>query len=151
MLESISFTKMNRKLFISKDLNFSPAQATLLGEFVVFCEKMLPIENGYVIKVVTDRKKHGIGTTAAYMVGGNECRIYAKNRAFVDVLRSVAHEMTHMMQDEQGMIDGPIQDAGGFHEDQANAKAGELIKLFAKSSPERRGIYERKRRSGRIL
>ena len=28
-----------------------------------------------------------------------------------------------MMQDEQGLITGPVQDAGGFHEDQANAKA----------------------------
>ena len=37
-----------------------------------------------------------------------------------------------------------IRDAGGFHEDQANAKAGELIKLFAKSSPERKMIYEKR-------
>ena len=58
------------------------------------------------------------------------------------MMRSVAHEMTHMMQDEQGLITGPIQDAGGFHEDQANAKAGELIKLFAKSDPRRKAIYE---------
>ena len=140
-----------RKLFVSDGLSLSPEQIRLLAEFVVFCEKMLPIQGGYAIKVVGQREPHGITTTAAYMVGGNECRVYAKNRALVDVMRSVAHEMTHMMQDEQGMINGPIQDAGGFHEDQANAKAGELIKLFAKSSPERRRIYERKHIRGRIL
>ena len=51
--------------------------------------------------------------------------------------------MTHMMQDEMGLIGNvPIRDAGGFHEDQANAKAGELIKLFAKSKKHRKGIYE---------
>ena len=140
-----------RKLFVSDELNLTPEKIKLLGEFIVFCEKMLPVNSGYTIKVVGRRDPHGISTTAAYMIGGNECRIYAKNRALVDVLRSIAHEMTHMMQDEQGMINGPIQDAGGFHEDQANAKAGELIKLFAKSSPERRRIYERKRIRGRIL
>ena len=43
-----------------------------------------------------------------------------------------------------GLIRGPIRDAGGFHEDQANAKAGELIKLFAKSKDGRKAIYERK-------
>ena len=64
-----------------------------------------------------------------------------------DVLRSVAHEMTHMMQDQIGILKGPIRDAGGFHEDQANSKAGELIKLFAKSSPERKMIYEALKRS----
>ena len=140
-----------RKLLISDQLSLDPNQIRLLGEFVVFCEKSLPIKNGYTIKVVANRDQHNIETTAAYMVGGNECRVYGVNRALVDVLRSIAHEMVHMMQDEQGLITGPVQDAGGFHEDQANAKAGELIKLFAKSSPERRGIYERKRISGRIL
>ena len=140
-----------RKLFISDDLNLSTDQVRLLAEFIVFCEKMLPIKNGYAIKVVGQRDPYGISTTAAYMIGGNECRVYAKNRALVDVMRSVAHEMVHMMQDEQGLITGPVQDAGGFHEDQANAKAGELIKLFAKSSPERRRIYERKLIRGRIL
>ena len=46
------------------------------------------------------------------------------------------------MQDQIGILKGPIRDAGGFHEDQANSKAGELIKLFAKSSKDRRMIYE---------
>ena len=48
------------------------------------------------------------------------------------------------MQDQLGLIRGPIRDAGGFHEDQANAKAGEILKLFAKSRPERKMIYEKK-------
>jgi hypothetical protein len=143
--------KKIRKLLVSDQLNISPKNIMLMAEFIKFCQNMLPIVGGYRIFVVGKRKPYQIGTTAAYMVGGNECRVYAKNRAFVDVLRSIAHEMTHMMQDEQGMITGPIQDAGGFHEDQANAKAGELIKLFAKSKPERRQIYERKIIRGRIL
>jgi hypothetical protein len=75
-------------------------------------------------------------------MGENKCIIYAKNRAFVDVLRSIAHEMTHMMQDELGLLEGGnIRDAGGFHEDQANARAGEIIKRFAKSKPYRKMIY----------
>ena len=69
-------------------------------------------------------------------------KVYGRNRALADVLRSIAHELTHMMQDETGLIQGPVQDAGGFHEDQANARAGEIIKLFAKSTPERKRIYE---------
>ena len=49
------------------------------------------------------------------------------------------------MQDQIGILQGPIRDAGGFHEDQANSKAGELIKLFAKSKPDRKAIYESKK------
>jgi hypothetical protein len=51
-----------------------------------------------------------------------------------------------MMQDEMGLIVGNIRDAGGFHEDQANARAGELIKRFAKSKEGRRAIYENRKR-----
>ena len=136
-----------RKLKVYIDLQIAKCEnkMNLLAEFCNFCADYLPITGNYVIEVVDKREPHGITTTAAYHIGENKCVVYAKNRAFVDVLRSVAHEMTHMMQDELGLIgEHPIRDAGGFHEDQANARAGELIKRFAKSSTERKQIYENK-------
>ena len=60
-------------------------------------------------------------------------------------MRSVAHEMVHMMQDEMGMIKGKIRDIGGFHENQANAGSGALIKAFAKVIQGGEKIYESKR------
>ena len=135
------------KLFVSKNLNFTPGKTKMAGEFVLFCADFLPIENPFEVYLVSNRETHNIGTTAVYEVGNNVCKIYAKNRSLADVLRSVAHEMTHMMQDEMGLIKGPIRDAGGFHEDQANAKAGEIVKLFAKSKKGRRAIYESRLRN----
>ena len=136
------------KLLVSKSLSCAQEKSKikLMAEFCNFCADYLPIINDFEIQVIDDREKHGITTTAAYHIGENKCIIYAKNRAFVDVLRSIAHEMTHMMQDELGLIgERPIRDAGGYHEDQANARAGELIKRFAKSSTERKQIYENNR------
>ena len=52
-----------------------------------------------------------------------------------------------MMQDQYGLLKGKNRDAGGFHEDHTNAKAGEILKLFAKSKPERKMIYEKKKRT----
>ena len=133
------------KLFISNDLGYDFDKSRLLSEFVLFCAEHLPIEEDFKVFVVNNRKPHNITTTAVYECGNNTCKIYGKNRALVDVMRSIAHEMTHMMQDEMGLLVGHIQDAGGFHEDQANSKAGELIKLFAKSKEDRKAIYENKR------
>tara|TARA_B100000674_G_C37842368_1_gene915960 strand:+ start:549 stop:959 length:411 start_codon:yes stop_codon:yes gene_type:complete len=130
------------KLYISKNLGLDSKKIKQAGEFVVFCADHLPIEGNFQIYLVDNRKPHGISTTAVYEVGNNCCRIYGKNRAFPDILRSIAHEMTHMMQDQMGLLKGKIRDAGGFHEDQANAKAGEILKLFAKSNHERKSIYE---------
>ncbi len=134
---------MKRKLYVMDGVDLTDEAAKLIGEFCNFCADHLPIDGPFEILIVSDRNKHGIGTTAAYHVGKNSIKIYGKNRALVDILRSIAHEMTHMMQDETGLINGPVQDVGGFHEDQANAKAGELIKRFAKSDKNRRRIYER--------
>ena len=112
-----------RKLYISTDLGLNPEQAVLIGDFCNFCANHFP-------------------TTAAYHRGRNIIKVYGKNRALVDILRSIAHELTHLKQDERGELVGMIQDAGGEIEDEANAKAGEIIKLYAKSDPERRRIYE---------
>ncbi len=133
-----------RKLYLSKNLNLDDEKVKIISDFCLFCADELPVEKGFEIYVVNDRSQHDIATTAVYHLGKNVVKVYAKNRALVDVCRSIAHEMTHMMQDETGLIDGPVQDAGGFHEDQANAKAGELIKLFAKSEKDRKAIYEGK-------
>lgn len=124
-------------------MNLSPKKVALIGDFINFCVTKLPLKSQDLeIQLVDNRKNSGVTTTAYYAPGKNLVVVYCKNRAVVDVLRSVAHELTHMMQDEQGMLVGEIQDAGGFHEDQANAKAGELIKLYAKSHPQRKAIYE---------
>ena len=135
------------KLYVDEGLNYNPEQMKLAGEFILFCADSLPIEGEFEVHLVNSREPHNISTTALYEVGNNCCKVYCKNRALADVLRSVAHEMTHMMQDQIGILNGQIRDAGGFHEDQANAKAGELLKLFAKSSPERKMIYESLKRS----
>jgi len=131
-----------KKLYVSKSLNLPEDKIFLMSDFINYCADNLPIDGGFEIFVVSDRDDHDIATTAAYHRGKNLIKVYGKNRALVDVLRSIAHEMTHMKQDEAGELVGIIQDAGGEIEDEANAKAGELIKRFAKSASGRRRIYE---------
>jgi len=131
-----------RKLYVDRGVNITQENSLLAGDFINFCADSLPIAGDFEIYVVSDRDSHNIDTTAAYHIGKNIVKVYGKNRSLVDILRSIAHELTHMMQDESGMLVGEIQDAGGSIEDEANAKAGELIKLYAKSHPERKRIYE---------
>ena len=132
------------KLFVDKNLELDEEKINLASQFCLFCADHLRLKGPFEIYMVADRASHGISTTALYEIGNNCCRVYCKNRQLSDCLRSIAHEMTHMMQDQLGLIKGPVRDAGGFHEDQANSKAGEILKLFAKSKPERKMIYERK-------
>jgi len=132
----------DRKIYIQKGLNLSPEKMKLISKFCLFCAEVIPVKEGFSIWVVNDKEKCGITTTAAYVPGENRVLIYGRNRALVDICRSIAHEMVHMMQDEKGLIDGPVQDIGGFHENQANAGSGALIKAFAQSQAGGKEIYE---------
>lgn len=125
-----------RKLYISEGLENYISNLDLISNFIDLCNTELSIDEScnYKIYFVDDREKHSIKTTAVYNPYDNTIKIYAKDRMIIDSLRSLAHEMTHMMQNEMGLITGPVKDEGGFHEDQANAKAGLIVKRFIKRS-----------------
>tara|TARA_B110000444_G_scaffold261064_1_gene310840 strand:+ start:5140 stop:5511 length:372 start_codon:yes stop_codon:yes gene_type:complete len=104
-----------------------------LVEFVKFVKDELGIKTTPTIKLLNGRGK--LKTTAHYNYSSPEkiIMVNAKNRHIVDVMRSVAHEMVHHRQFEQGRLDGPKPpDIGGDIEDEANSIAGQYIKLFSK-------------------
>jgi hypothetical protein len=121
-----------RKLFVDSRLGMDKLQIAYVADFINYCCEKLGLTCDMEIHLCGDREESGIGTTGVYMVGDHVVKVYCKNRALPDVMRSVAHELTHMMQDEAGLIKGQIKDAGGFHEDQANARAGEYLKTYAR-------------------
>ena len=104
-----------------------------LNEFVKFVKKELGIKNMPEIQVKATRD--GLKTTANYdyRQENKVVKVYGKNRALVDVMRSIAHELVHHKQYEDGRLDGPKPpDIGGEIEDEANAKAGQFIKMFSR-------------------
>ena len=133
---------MSKRLKISQHLQLSPDRLFILSDFCKFCIEDLQLFGNVEISVVSDRSLHGIETTAYYVPTRGRTCVYGKNRALVDICRSIAHELAHMKQDQEGLLDGPVQNVGGFHENQANALAGEIIKKYALSSSRRKRIYE---------
>ena len=135
----------NISLNIDPELVRCLKMSDLIVEFCNYTADFLGIDRNLVkIDIVNNRKKSGVRTTAYYNPNNHEIVVYGKNRAVVDVCRSIAHEMTHMSQMLENRIKFPVQDAGGMIEDEANAKAGEIVKLFAKSDSSRSRIYESK-------
>ena len=108
----------------------------ILDNLVLFVKKQLELKSVPTIKIQNNRD--GLKTTANYDYTKENklIKVCAKNRALVDVCRSIAHEMVHHKQFEQGRLDGPQPpDIGGEIEDEANAKAGQFIKMYAKEDP----------------
>lgn len=112
---------------------------TILIKFIKFVIKELKIKENP--KVILQNGRGKLRTTANYDYS-NEIkviRVNCKNRALVDILRSVAHELVHHKQFENDELNVKPADIGGKIEDEANAKAGQYIKMFAK---ENNNIYD---------
>lgn len=117
----------------------SKKQKEILRDFVKFVKNELKIDSMPRILILNGRGD--LKTTANYDYRKPEkiMKINGRNRATVDIMRSIAHELTHHKQYEQGRLNVRPPDIGGEIEDEANAKAGQFIKMFAKKQPE---IYE---------
>jgi len=111
----------------------------IIDEFLNFCQYALEYNAPAYVELVEDRNE--LATLASYNLNNNTVKVYSKNRALADILRSIAHELVHHKQLEDGRIDvdNPPQDIGGVIEDEANAVAGQLVKAFGY---EKKEIYE---------
>ena len=107
----------------------------ILDKFVLFVKEQLELKTVPIVKIQNNRD--GLKTTANYDYTKENkiIKVCAKNRALVDVCRSIAHEMVHHKQFEQGRLKTQPPDIGGEIEDEANAKAGQFIKMYAKEDP----------------
>lgn len=103
-----------------------------LNKFVKFVKEQLELKTVPTISIQNHR--NGLKTTANYDYTKENkiVKVCWKNRALVDVMRSIAHELVHHKQFEQGRLKVQPPDIGGEIEDEANAKAGQFIKMFAK-------------------
>jgi len=71
----------------------------------------------------------------AYVPGENMLLVALKNRHPVDILRTVAHELVHYKQDQQGELTDTSGKTGSPHENQAHEIAGVIMRNFNKRYP----------------
>lgn len=112
---------------------------SIVDDFIEFGKKELTLGDGFRVNL-TDNGDD-IETLANYDMEDGEINVLTKDRATPDIIRSIAHEMVHHKQNERGDLRGKPEEGeeGSPWEDEANAKAGELVRLFGKKYPE---IYD---------
>jgi cytidylate kinase len=104
--------------------------AASLKPFVKFCIKSLKLKS--VPKIVITKKKLD-GTFGYYDTDAKTLTVSLNDRHQADVMRTLAHELVHLAQDEQNQdIDGSD---GSKHENQANAIAGVIMRKWAGKDP----------------
>ena len=75
-------------------------------------------------------------TAGYYDISNNRIFVCAKNRALADTLRTLAHELTHCKQMEDGIV-FPEDDEGlQQFEDMANLMSGRLVRFYGRKHRE---------------
>jgi len=148
LINEISRIKGIMGIISEGESQFDSSEKKTIDDFVDFVKKELNIKNDIEVKLQND--KDGIKTTAVYKYKDgedekfedSEIRVFTLGRALVDVLRSIAHELVHHMQNEKGDLEGKVSNVGGPIEDEANSVAGEMIKKYGLKDPEIYGDKE---------
>ena len=125
------------KMFLSEE---PPADdETVLQDFVDFCVQELQIDSPPTIKLRRDPQWSVVHRTfGRYTNDRNRLEVAWGQRHIMDVLRTVAHELTHRHQHERdGSRMGPdAGETGSPWENEANAQAGVLMRDYGRLHPE---------------
>jgi len=107
-----------------------------ISDFVNFTKDLLGIDDDVKIALAYERTPD-LKTTAYYNLN-DLVKVYVKDRALVDVFRSIAHELVHHKQRLNGTIKNVAEDGddGSDIENEANAVAGIIIRKYGKLHPE---------------
>jgi len=108
----------------------------MLDTFVQFASKKLGIKSMPSMKLEKQPMSSSFG---GYNPAEKSIVVITKNRHPMDIYRTVAHELVHHKQNEDGRLGKDIRKEGSTGspiENEANAEAGKVMRWFAKVNPE---------------
>jgi Zn-dependent peptidase ImmA (M78 family) len=106
----------------------------IIKKFMVFLKKELRITDEIPV-VLIDDLEFSLKNHSFACIKPDTRMIYLSiiNRHPIDILRSLAHEVVHLKQLSSGQhVSGHT---GSRHENEANAKAGEILRKYGKLNP----------------
>lgn len=116
--------------------DFDIEKIYVMRDFIKYCVSVLGIQGKVIINLRNDKDPH-LQTLASYAYdpNGDEVYIRAGRRHIVDIMRSVAHELIHKKQHEQGQLNDESGKTGSPQENEANAGAGIIMRDYTKKNP----------------
>jgi len=111
-------------------------QTDMIDRFVRSCSDFLGMEKTPSIRLRKDPQWSQVnGTFGRYDPDTHRIELAVAGRHVVDILRTLAHEMTHARQNEVTKLPDDAGETGSSFEDSANAMAGRIMRHWAKSDP----------------
>ena len=109
----------------------------VLKPFVSSCIKYLGIESPPRVIIKRDPEwTHRNGTFGKFDPDAHSVTLAVAGRHTLDILRTLAHELTHARQSEQATMPVDAGETGSPYEDEANAMAGRIMRHWVDEYPE---------------
>jgi pyrimidine deaminase RibD-like protein len=109
----------------------------ILHRFYASCVDKLQLKNPPRLRLeTTPAWSQENGSFGQYEPETNTLILATSGRHVLDILRTMAHEMTHRQQDEREPLPIEAGETGSPWEDQANAMAGRIMRDWAQEQPE---------------
>ena len=119
--------------------SFTPQKAPLMKRFVDFACEHLDINEPKIIIINSPEYTQEHHSFGGYFPHEQKINVVVHNRNMADILRTLAHELVHHMQNING--DELNGEDGSDTENEANAMAGVIMREFGRENPE---IFESK-------
>ena len=107
-----------------------------LRDFLPLAVKTLKLPGIPKISLEKSIEKSNVPTFGRFENESKEITVVINNRNTVDILRTLAHEMAHFQQGEQGELDHDSWHTGSPEENEANATAGVVMRNYSEQNPE---------------
>lgn len=108
----------------------------IVQDFVSFASRHIGFKEPPRIKLIKDPKLASMRKSFGGYMPGGRIEINVGNRHIMDVLRTLAHEMVHYKQDMAGELNPNSGEDGSDEENEANAKAAVVMRLWGKMNPD---------------
>ena len=113
-----------------------PSTMDALEDFLPFVMKLLKLDKLPRISVHKTIETGDQPSFGGYNPADGTIQLALKDRHPADVLRTLAHELVHFKQDQQGELDEQSGATGSDEENEANTKAGIIMRHFNKQFPQ---------------
>lgn len=116
------------------DLEESADPKSMVTEFAVWVAKRIGLSKLPEFEFSSTKPTDDFHNTGMYDPATNTLWVYTHKRNTIDIMRTVAHELVHRKQDEEGRIESTYP--GHPLEQESDAAAGYLVKIYGKKHPE---------------
>jgi hypothetical protein len=108
-----------------------------INKFLAHCKEQLGLDSLPPINLITS-KDYSVTHKSFGGYDPEEKRIILaiNGRHIMDVMRTLAHELTHYKQDLNGQLHDEAGATGSDEENEANAMAGIIMRHFGRANPE---------------